>query len=617
MFAWAGFVLLGTALVLTPAPTGAQGGPTPPAFATLAAEAAALFPQLEGDVVDVQGPTLTLSFGRASGARPGLVLEVFREGRELRHPRTGQVLGRAEQPLGRAMIQEVLETHALAVLEGTPVPVAAGDRVRTPGGKVRLTLLVLAEPGLRAAQVEALSGELYEAFTRGGRFQVLMGDPVALWLAQEKIGGADLLRGRGVREVAERFRAEHLLVVHVTLVQRKPFMEVRLFSGGRPEPVWATAMAVPSSVKPAPPGRFSGGGGRETQAPERKPRSLLARLLGWGEDPTTYSSAESAIALRELARFPFVAVSMDVAVAPVDRLPRVVVTEGERIWVYRLEHRRLEPEWTYWARAVGRVISVQFADVDGDGVLDVVANRFDSRTGMSSLIVGLRGGKPVALVDQVDAILYAVDERGTGVRQTLWAQRYREESFFTRGQADQMVLRDGRLVRERAAVVPDQFRATGAVFTNVTGQGQRALAYIDEQGRLRVALGTEELWRSSSTVGGGGAKIEVVRYVERGGRSYFYRMEPAPLAVDLDGDGIEEVVVPQNQGEHGLLAVVFRGPAGLRLQQVNTGFEGIIVGLGAVPGEGHDPPALVAGVVRYRNILRTGGETQIIMTAPE
>lgn len=609
--------MLGVALVLTPARTEAQQGPTPSALAALVAETVALFPELEGDVVDVQGTTLTLSFGRASGARPGLVLDIFREGRELRHPRTGQVLGRTEQPLGRAVIHQVLDTHALAVLEGTPASISAGDRVRTPPGKVKLTLLVLAEPGLRAAQVEALSGELYEAFTRSGRFQVLMGDPVALWLAQQKISGGDVLQGRGVREAAARFRAEHILAVHVTLVQKKPFMEVRLFSGGRPEPVLTTAMAVPSSIRPAAQGRFSGGGGREAQAPERKPRSLLARLLGWGEDPNAYSSAESPIALRELARFPFAAVSMDVAIAPADRLPRVVVTEGERIWVYRLENRRLEPEWTYWARAVGRVISVQLADLDGDGALEVVANRFDSRTGMSSVIVGLRAGKPVALVDQVDAILYAVDEGGSGVKRTLWAQRYREESFFSKGQADQMVLRDGRLVRERAVVVPDQFRATGAAFSNVIGQGQRALVYIDEQSRLRVALGTEELWRSSSAVGGGGSKIEVVRYIERGGRSYFYRMEPTPLAVDLDGDGIEEVVVPQNQGEHGLLAVIFRGPAGFRLQQVNSGFEGVIVGLGAVPGEGNEPPSLVAGVVRYRNVLRTGGETQIIMTAPE
>ena len=91
-------------------------------------------------------------------------------------------------------------------------------------------------------------------------------------------------------------------------------------------------------------------------------------------------------------------------------------------------------------------------------------------------------------------------------------------------------------------------------------------------------------------------------------------MEPMPLAVDLDGDGVEEIIVPQNQVE-GHLAVVFRGPAGYRLQSINSGFEGTITGLGAIPGE--DPPTLIVAVVRFSNFAKTAGETQIIMTTSE
>ena len=65
------------------------------------------------------------------------------------------------------------------------------------------------------------------------------------------------------------------------------------------------------------------------------------------------------------------------------------------------------------------------------------------------------------------------------------------------------------------------------------------------------------------------------------GPQKFYKIEPTPLAVDLDGDGVEELVVPQNQVREGLVAVVFKGPAGFRLQSVNTGFEGGITALGA------------------------------------
>jgi hypothetical protein len=87
-----------------------------------------------------------------------------------------------------------------------------------------------------------------------------------------------------------------------------------------------------------------------------------------------------------------------------------------------------------------------------------------------------------------------------------------------------------------------------------------------------------------------------------------------PLAVDLDGDGVEEIVVPQNQVS-GRLAVVFKGPAGYRFQSVNSGFEGTITGLGAIPG---DPtPSLIVAVTRYYGVISNAGDTQIIMTLPE
>jgi hypothetical protein len=293
----------------------------------------------------------------------------------------------------------------------------------------------------------------------------------------------------------------------------------------------------------------------------------------------------------------------------------MAVSDGDKIYVYKIVNRALEPDWTYSAFAIGRIISVQLADITGDGTLSVVANRFDSKVGMNSFIVAAPKGKPTALIENVDTILYAVDEAGTGAKQTLWSQRYREDGFFFRGQADQVVLRNGSLVKEHPAAVPENFRATGATFSNIAGKTSRGLAYVDPQNRLRINSGTEELWRSSTPVGGGAVKIEVVRYIERGGgRSYFYQMEPTPLAVDLDGDGIQEIVVPQNKDENGLIAVAYRTAAGIRLQQVNSGFEGIIGGFGAVPGEDGGAPTLITAVIRYRSLLKSGGETQIIMT---
>jgi hypothetical protein len=156
----------------------------------------------------------------------------------------------------------------------------------------------------------------------------------------------------------------------------------------------------------------------------------------------------------------------------------------------------------------------------------------------------------------------------------------------------------------------------GAAFSNIGGKDTRALAFIDSYNRLQVSTEGEELWRSTSSVGGGYMQLELELGGGRSSRSVFYKIEPTPLAVDLDGDGIEELVAPQNLIREGLLAVVFKGPAGYRVQSVNTGFEGGITALGAFKAEDGAQPTLIVAMVRFSNMLKTSGETQIVMTVP-
>jgi hypothetical protein len=66
-----------------------------------------------------------------------------------------------------------------------------------------------------------------------------------------------------------------------------------------------------------------------------------------------------------------------------------------------------------------------------------------------------------------------------------------------------------------------------------------------------------------------------------------------------------------------MLAVVYRGPAGVRLQQLNSGFEGFIPAIGGFASEDGGVPTLVAAVVRHHNFNKTAGATQIIMTVGE
>jgi hypothetical protein len=603
-------------LVVAAAAT-ASAQSTPPTLGVLVNQVVSLFPRVNGDVLEVQGDTVTLSVGRRDGLVAGVELALYREGRELRHPKTGEVLGRTEQPVGTMTVTQVSEAYSIGTLSAGK-DVRPGDKARVSAGKIRLTLLPMIE-GVKDARAEAAIYELIEALNRTGRFQMALGDAVNVWLSGQGVKRQDVLDGKGLAAVGPRFKIEHLLVVAFSRVEKKPYMDVRLFSLPAANALLTTALFVPSEIKATPRGDFSGGGrSRDNQTPNRQ-RSLLARLLTGELDAGTYSSGESAMPLKEIAKFPFAVVAMDVVVAPADQIARMVVTDGQKVYLYKIVDRVLEPEWTYPGAPNGKVFSVQLADLNGDGVLEVVGNRYDPNPAnlMSSFVLTTRGGKVEALLEGGAEILLAVDEGGDGIKKTLWIQPFAQKGFFKSGDIQRATVRDGRLVPAGRVRVPDSFRATGATFANISGKGTRALAFVDEFQRLRVAVDTEDLWRSATPVGGGGSKLEVMTQIERGGRSYIYQAAPQPLAVDLDGDGIEEIVVPQNQLP-GRLAVVYKGPAGYRFQTVNSGFEGTITALGAIPGEdAGGPPTLVVAVVRYQNFFNTVGDTQIIVTTGE
>ncbi len=595
-----------------PAQPAQPPAPAPLSFRVLADQLAALFPVVQTEVVEVSGSRVTLASGRQAGVQPGVELTVVREGRELYHPTTKKLLGRTQETLGRVVVTEVFEEYAVArVVEGDGT-LQPGDRARASAAKVRLTVLQLAS-GARTRIVEAATYDLIQELERTGRFQIAFGDQIVGWLAQERISIEDFMRGQGVRQATERFKIPHLLAVLFTTAQGKPFMEVRAFSATMDAPLLQSALFVPSSVRPTPSQQFSSGPNAPGAKAER--RSLLARLLSGDWEPNSYSASAASIPIRSIAIFPFTVTSMDVAVAPSDKVPRLVITDGQRVFVYRLQGEKLDAEWTFDKRMRGQILSVQFADLNGDGVLDVVVNRQDARTGMLSYILTTHGGRPAVLAEEIDLLLLAVDEAGDGLNKSLWGQLYHPQTFWTRGTATRYVLKDNSVVATTRVLVPDAFRPTGVTFSNIGGK-ERVLAFVDEHNRLQISLGTQELWRSQTAVGRGLAQGQIQVPMLQTVVDKFFKFEPNPVSIDLDGDGVQEIVVPVNEDESGRMAVVFRGPAGYRFQVVNSGFEGFVTGIGAIPNEGTNP-SLVAAVVRRTGLLKQTGETQIVITLPE
>ena len=623
-------LLIGLGLALTGllSTGGAAQTEAPPAFGTLVNQMVAFFPALAGEIVEAKDKEVVVSIGRREGAQVGMELSLFREGRELRHPKTGEVLGRVEQEVGLAVVSQVSETSSVATV-ASGRGVRPGDQARIPRGKLNLSVMGLGSPGVSPGVVDAVFNQLSQELSATGRFQVVSGDALAAAVAQARIPPERVIQGEGLADPAGRYRVSHLLVLWVKQVEAKPFIEARLFSflpGRETTPMVTASLFVPSAVKAAPVtaagGQFSSTPEQPStslppqEAPQPSSRSFLARLL-FGEE-STYPELGGSVSMpfREVARLGFPVLAMDVAVSPKDQIPRLVVTDGERIYLFRIAGRALEREWTYVAEGAGEVFSVQLADLNDDGVLEVVANRYSplANAALTSFIVTSRDGNPSLLVEDVFQILFAVDATGDGVKRTLWVQRFNFEGFFAQGKVQRYSLRNGTLVPESSVRVPRDFRATGATLCNIAGAGPRALAYVDERNRLVIATEGREKWHSTSRVGGGYGKLEAPKRIERGGGTLFYFVEPMPLAVDLDGDGIDEVLIPQNEVQ-GTVAVVSRGPAGYRLQALATGFDEPVTGLGAIRGGGR--PTLILTSVQFFGFLKKSGETRVLMTASE
>ena len=593
-------------------------GPAPTPITSLVAQVTALFPKVEGDVLKVEGLQVTLSIGQRDGVVAGVELVVVREGDELKHPKTGEVLGRKEETVGRVRVEEVAEAYSVArVTSSRGSGIAPGDKARVSAGKIRLTVLPLST-GIRDNLIEAAVQELVDGLTRTGRFSVGMGDSLGVALAQQGVKPEDALEGKGLKPVADRFKVENVLVVHFKRIETKPYMDVRLYELPRAEAALSTAFFVPPSIRPTTQGsRFSQGG--LANPPQAKQRSLLSRLLGRELETSSYSSGENSIPLKEVAKFPFAVVAIDVGIMPKDKIPRMVVSDGDKIYMYKISGTKLEPEWSMSVRSRGQIFSIYLVDLDGDGVFEVLGNRHDPENGLNSFILGVKDGKPRVLQDSIEEFLFAVDIKGDGYKQTVWTQRFSREKFFTQGQAEQMAWKNGKLVTDKKVRVHSAFRPMGAVFSNMNGKDSRVLAFIDEYNRLQMATEGEDIWRSGTAVGGGAVTIEQETGVvtARVRRTAFYKIEPTPLAIDLDGDGVDEILVPQNIVKEGLIAVVFKGPAGFRLQSIDTGFEGTITALGGFKTDDATQPTIIATVVRYKNIFKSVAETQIIMTVPQ
>jgi hypothetical protein len=130
-------------------------------FFVFSAAAAASVP-VKGYVVKANGTMVWLDLTAADGAAAGRGFQVYTEGEAIRHPVTGENLGKAEEKLGEGTIEQVLEKYSVGRV---PEPAATMN----PGQRARLLAVVSVPPPPVAPGAPVYGRRPGEAELRGPR----------------------------------------------------------------------------------------------------------------------------------------------------------------------------------------------------------------------------------------------------------------------------------------------------------------------------------------------------------------------------------------------------------------------------------------------------------------
>ena len=604
----------------------------------VAGQLAQRFPPVQGEVVDVRGEQLYLGLGARNQILEGMRLNVFREGKELVSPTTGEILGRLEEDLGMVTVTQVTETYAVGMLENAADGggVQAGDKVRITAGRLSLALVPANDQTGGALSIVALADAVRRGLNATGRFDVAPRARLALWLSERGLSPGEVLVPEVMAEAASTLGVTYLAQPLLRDTGDTMVMELRLFAPARPQSPVTTAVAMLSKVVPAPQRTASPPVLQPSDAvsvaparPESLPVAAVAPSPTPTDGGTTLHSLLNAdpLALERsytpLSRFPTELRGFDAADIDDDGQSELVMLSDTEVLLYQVRENKLVSVAAYSDRRPGTLLSAQLVRLGEEQAPGVVVNRYNPRRrGMDSFFLVLSDNQLVRQQKGLSDILLAVDTDGDGVNDSIWGQRFDREYFFRRGQVRQYELRDGGLKRQRRVSLPGGFRATGAALAQLGGPGHRQLVFIDARHNLQVYDGETRRWKSRASVGGSYvyAAVHIQRSPQVAEQAQF-DFEAIPAVADFDGDGIDEVLVPQNQAQLGVLSnlnlysgghvvLMRQTPQGFVLSPISPEFDGVVSGVAVLKGR---TPGILVAVSKREGVLRQKKQTVLYL----
>ncbi|MGE5750993.1 MAG: FG-GAP repeat domain-containing protein [Nitrospirota bacterium] len=494
----------------------------------LAVSISSYFPKVQGEVKDVQGDRLTLALSKKDGLMPGMVLTLWRDGKDILHPVTGAVIGRAEEEVGTAEVTSVADTSSTAVVKKKLKDPKSGDKARITPRKINIALLPL-----RADHPEVIQ-RLAERLNEFGRFSVLGNEKVAVFIKDRKERDSTL-----VKEMGTVFGLDAVISLGIyPSSDGKQMVTARIFYTED-----ASQLDTIVAMLDLKAGKQALGEIRPFFVPLKNEKRISPELPF-------------------IARY-FVAGDFDGG-----GNSEYAFLDAARLHIYRLEPTGWREVWTETTPAANpssddpaagiQYINLDAADMDGDGRPELfITAMLEGK--VTSYVMKFQDGT-FRRIAEIPGFLRIINYPGRGV--ILIGQDYDPVKFFA-GKPKQYTWSGGKYVPGPELPLPKGLTLYGFTFADFGEQNPLLVAFDDED-RVIVYAKDAPLWKSAEKytvvnayvykpVTGIAAAISKPA-AEADNKSRRVRLRGRILALDFNNDGKDEILLPKNIGESFLSA---------------------------------------------------------------
>ncbi len=514
----------------------------------LAAAISSYLPRVQGDVKSVTGDQFTITLGTKDGLQKGVVLTIWRDGKEILHPVTNVVIGRLEEEIGSFEVTAPGETTSVGIIKKKQMEPRVGDKVRITPKKIGLAVLPL-----EAEHSDIIQG-LTERLNENGRFTVLDSKKGAAFLSDKKERDTSL-----IREMGRTFNLDMVLTVDIHPSDGKHLVTAGLFYADDARQLDTIVAMLDLRTK----------------------RDALGDVKPFFAPPLLREEK------REMADLPFDAQLFAAADLEGAGSLQYVFSDGARLHVFKQGTAGWREEWveqiTYPFSEMQH-FNLDVADINGNGRPEIFVTGMLNGKVISS-VIEFKDGVYQRIADVPGFLRVVSSSRKENI---LIGQGYDPVSFFA-GKPKHYVWLDGKYVPSQEYPLPDGVALYGFAYTDA-GEAAPLLVALDDEERLRVYSGGVAVWKSVETYPTVGKTVmkpvtgieavlsppasemnAVVSANEIDNKLLKVQIRGRVYTADLNGDGRDEVLVPKNIGGFlsGLKKAEFidLGWTGARLEQ--------------------------------------------------